>query len=115
VARYGGDEFDMVLHRAQLGGARDVLGRLREAWEATDALTTFSAGIAIHQPTKPELSPSNEPTWRSIARKPKDATVLRPRPPIPEFPLRCSPWHGRASCFRSLGMLSDTTGCARDP
>jgi diguanylate cyclase (GGDEF)-like protein len=50
VARYGGDEFAMVLQSAQLSGAQDVLSRLRDAWGETDALPTFSAGIAVHQP-----------------------------------------------------------------
>lgn len=49
VARLGGDELAMILAGAGLDGARVVLGRLRTAWDASDAVTTFSAGVAVHR------------------------------------------------------------------
>lgn len=48
VARIGGDEFAMILARAGVLGAQEALHRLREQWEDRNAVTTFSAGIAIH-------------------------------------------------------------------
>jgi diguanylate cyclase (GGDEF)-like protein len=48
VARYGGEEFALVLADAGLDGARAALGRLRDAWAATGPVTTFSAGVAVH-------------------------------------------------------------------
>ena len=49
VARFGGDEFALVLTRAGANGARDVLARLRDRWNANNGVTTFSAGIAVHR------------------------------------------------------------------
>jgi diguanylate cyclase (GGDEF)-like protein len=48
VARFGGEEFALVLADAGEDGARAALHRLRNGWNATAPLTTFSAGIAIH-------------------------------------------------------------------
>ena len=48
VARYGGEEFAMVLADAGQKGATTMLERLRELWEDTHPLTTFSAGLAVH-------------------------------------------------------------------
>jgi diguanylate cyclase (GGDEF)-like protein len=50
VARYGGEEFALVLADAGEEGARAALRRLRSAWDATDPITTFSAGVAVHEP-----------------------------------------------------------------
>jgi diguanylate cyclase (GGDEF)-like protein len=50
VARYGGEEFAVVLPDAGIEGAQAMLGRFRRAWTARDPLTTFSAGIARHEP-----------------------------------------------------------------
>jgi diguanylate cyclase (GGDEF)-like protein len=48
VARYGGEEFAMVLADSGEAGAHAFLSRLRQAWAAKGAPTTFSAGIALH-------------------------------------------------------------------
>lgn len=53
VARYGGEEFTLVLAGAGEDGARSALLRLRRRWEATQPVTTFSAGVAIHQAGEP--------------------------------------------------------------
>jgi diguanylate cyclase (GGDEF)-like protein len=49
VARYGGEEFALVLADAGVEGARAALRRLRRAWHAHSPITTFSAGVAVHQ------------------------------------------------------------------
>ncbi len=49
VARYGGEEFALVLVGAGEKGARIALGRLRRAWAESQPVTTFSAGVAIHE------------------------------------------------------------------
>jgi diguanylate cyclase (GGDEF)-like protein len=48
VARYGGEEFAIVLPEAGADGARTMLQRLRRSWNAARPITTFSAGIAVH-------------------------------------------------------------------
>jgi diguanylate cyclase (GGDEF)-like protein len=48
-ARIGGDEFVIVLPEGGHGGARGVLADLRQAWRATEPLTTFSAGASVHR------------------------------------------------------------------
>jgi diguanylate cyclase (GGDEF)-like protein len=48
VARYGGEEFAVVLPGAGASGARSMLTRMRRAWSASDPITTFSAGVAVH-------------------------------------------------------------------
>ncbi len=50
VSRYGGEEFALVLPEAGGTGALRLLNRVRSAWEALDPITTFSAGIAVHEP-----------------------------------------------------------------
>jgi diguanylate cyclase (GGDEF)-like protein len=50
VARYGGEEFAVVLPGAGVDGALAMLARARAAWSASDQLTTFSAGVAAHEP-----------------------------------------------------------------
>ncbi|HUF83471.1 MAG TPA: GGDEF domain-containing protein [Acidimicrobiia bacterium] len=47
VSRYGGEEFALVLVRAGVRGAQDVLRRLQRAWRRNE-VCTFSAGIAVH-------------------------------------------------------------------
>jgi diguanylate cyclase (GGDEF)-like protein len=54
VARYGGEEFAVVLPGAGVEGARSMLERMRMAWNATQPSTTFSAGVAVHEP---DMSP----------------------------------------------------------
>jgi diguanylate cyclase (GGDEF)-like protein len=49
VARYGGEEFAIVLPEAGEGGARAMLRRARQAWNALEPLTSFSAGISVHR------------------------------------------------------------------
>jgi diguanylate cyclase (GGDEF)-like protein len=49
VARYGGEEFALVLADAGEEGARAALRRLRGAWQSNDPVTTFSAGVAVHE------------------------------------------------------------------
>ncbi len=53
VARYGGEEFALVLVGAGDDGSRVALRRLRRAWAQSQPLTTFSAGVAIHDPAEP--------------------------------------------------------------
>ncbi|MGQ0433825.1 MAG: GGDEF domain-containing protein, partial [Microthrixaceae bacterium] len=48
VSRYGGEEFAMVLVRAGVKGAQDVLRRLQRAWRSNE-VCSFSAGIAVHR------------------------------------------------------------------
>jgi diguanylate cyclase (GGDEF)-like protein len=47
VARYGGEEFIVVLRQAG-DYARPAIERLLDAWRATEPVTTFSAGVAVH-------------------------------------------------------------------
>jgi diguanylate cyclase (GGDEF)-like protein len=49
VARYGGEEFALVLADAGVDGACVALRRLRRAWHASGPVTTFSAGVAVHE------------------------------------------------------------------
>jgi len=49
VARYGGEEFALVLPEAGREGARAMLRRVRDEWNARKPFTTFSAGIAVHR------------------------------------------------------------------
>ncbi|HVJ97185.1 MAG TPA: GGDEF domain-containing protein, partial [Acidimicrobiia bacterium] len=48
VARYGGEEFALILPEAGALGAHALLARVRDAWSAERPLTTFSAGVAVH-------------------------------------------------------------------
>jgi diguanylate cyclase (GGDEF)-like protein len=48
IARYGGEEFLVVLRGAG-GAATAAIGRLLEGWHEQRPLTTFSAGVAVHQ------------------------------------------------------------------
>ena len=50
VARYGGEEFAMVLPAAGAEGAQAALERVRRNWSVRGAVTTFSSGIAVHEP-----------------------------------------------------------------
>jgi diguanylate cyclase (GGDEF)-like protein len=47
--RIGGEEFLFILRRAGFKGGTKTVERLREAWAEADALTTFSAGISVHE------------------------------------------------------------------
>jgi diguanylate cyclase (GGDEF)-like protein len=47
--RLGGEEFVLVLSGSGEAGAASVLERLRASWQREQALTTFSAGVALHQ------------------------------------------------------------------
>lgn len=49
VARYGGDEFLIVLPSCELGAATRVIDRIMQAWRDTDPLTTCSCGMATHR------------------------------------------------------------------
>jgi diguanylate cyclase (GGDEF)-like protein len=49
VARYGGEEFALVLPDAGGIGALRALQRVRSAWADLDPVTTFSAGVAVHE------------------------------------------------------------------
>jgi diguanylate cyclase (GGDEF)-like protein len=49
IARYGGEEFLLVL-RAAGDSAIGAVNRLLEGWRQLRPLTTFSAGVAVHQP-----------------------------------------------------------------
>ena len=48
IVRYGGEEFAILLKRAGDDGAREYLDRLAVLWEADGAVTTYSAGCAVH-------------------------------------------------------------------
>jgi diguanylate cyclase (GGDEF)-like protein len=48
VARYGGEEFLIVLRRAG-DNAGAAIERLSAGWRRTDPVTTFSAGVAVHE------------------------------------------------------------------
>ena len=49
AARFGGEEFLLVLAGTDVDGAGDVLARLHTAWARVRPGTTFSAGYAVHQ------------------------------------------------------------------
>jgi diguanylate cyclase (GGDEF)-like protein/PAS domain S-box-containing protein len=49
AGRLGGEEFVVVLRAVGAAAATAVIDRLRAAWQATDPLTTFSAGVAVHR------------------------------------------------------------------
>jgi diguanylate cyclase (GGDEF)-like protein len=53
IARYGGEEFALVLKDAEYAGAGATLKRLIQLWTTTNPLTTFSAGVAIHDAGDP--------------------------------------------------------------
>ena len=46
-ARYGGDEFVLLLPETDESMARTIVHRMRAAWQLMDAPTTFTAGIAV--------------------------------------------------------------------
>jgi diguanylate cyclase (GGDEF)-like protein len=48
VARFGGEEFALVLAGSGAEGATSLMQRVRATWRRTDPITTFSAGIAVH-------------------------------------------------------------------
>jgi len=52
VARYGGEEFALVLVGAGDEGSRVAMNRLRRAWADSQPVVTFSAGVAIHDPSE---------------------------------------------------------------
>ncbi|GAC1600465.1 MAG: hypothetical protein NVS3B21_27580 [Acidimicrobiales bacterium] len=60
LARWGGEEFVLLLPKAQQIGAEAVVERLRELWSETDPPTTFSAGIAVVG--------GGEPAGRALSR-----------------------------------------------
>lgn len=47
IARYGGDEFVVILHQVD-GDPTAVADRLRREWEARSPESTFSVGVAVH-------------------------------------------------------------------
>ncbi len=49
AARFGGEEFALLLREGGEEGAAAVIERLRDLWENTNPLTTFSAGIAVRR------------------------------------------------------------------
>jgi diguanylate cyclase (GGDEF)-like protein len=51
VARFGGEEFAVVVAGAGAAGARALLRRMRRTWASRNPITTFSAGIAVHDGT----------------------------------------------------------------
>ncbi|MDQ1375123.1 MAG: diguanylate cyclase, partial [Actinomycetota bacterium] len=51
IARYGGEEFLLVLRNAG-DSALAATARLLEGWRELRPLTTFSAGVAVHQPDR---------------------------------------------------------------
>jgi diguanylate cyclase (GGDEF)-like protein len=51
VARYGGEEFIVVLRRVG-AGASEIAERLLAAWRERRPVTTFSLGVAVHEPNR---------------------------------------------------------------
>lgn len=49
VARFGGEEFALLLREGGPDGAAAVIERLRALWAQTNPPTTFSAGIALRE------------------------------------------------------------------
>jgi diguanylate cyclase (GGDEF)-like protein len=49
VARFGGEEFLVVLPRTDVAGAAAILDRLRHTWAEQYPLTTFSVGVAPYE------------------------------------------------------------------
>jgi diguanylate cyclase (GGDEF)-like protein len=47
VARFGGEEFLVVLRQAGANAA-SAMERLMGGWRRTEPVTTFSAGVAVH-------------------------------------------------------------------
>jgi diguanylate cyclase (GGDEF)-like protein len=56
VGRQGGGEFALILKGAGEAGARKILERLSGVWTARTPLTTFSAGIAVHDGRAPTMT-----------------------------------------------------------
>jgi len=48
AGRLGGEEFVIVARDGGVQGALAVIDRLRRAWDGSDPVTTFSAGVAVH-------------------------------------------------------------------
>jgi diguanylate cyclase (GGDEF)-like protein len=48
IVRYGGEEFAILLKSAGDDGAREYLDRVAVLWDADGAVTTYSAGCAVH-------------------------------------------------------------------
>ncbi|MGA8296369.1 MAG: GGDEF domain-containing protein [Acidimicrobiales bacterium] len=59
VARFGGDEFILVMQKAAADG-QEVVSRLVDGWRLSNPQTTLSAGVAIHAVgVSPELTYSD--------------------------------------------------------
>jgi diguanylate cyclase len=82
VARFGGEEFIIVLRGD--GAGLEAIQRLLTGWRARSPLTTFSAGVAIHQPDQPHsstLSKADAALYRAKAQGRNQAVVhTEPRP-----------------------------------
>jgi diguanylate cyclase (GGDEF)-like protein len=50
TARFGGEEFIVVLRQPAAAAAAKTVQRLIEGWRSTRPLATLSAGVAIHEP-----------------------------------------------------------------
>ena len=82
VARYGGEEFALVLPGAGEDGARAFLTRTRRAWDARNPVTTFSAGVAVHdrgETPRATLQRADRALYEAKAAG-RDRDVYAPRP-----------------------------------
>lgn len=87
VARFGGEEFLVVLSRLDPAHGEDTVHRLLQTWRERHPATTFSAGIAHHGPLAAEVTldqadqalyaakAAGRDTWRTYA----STSVVPPR------------------------------------
>jgi diguanylate cyclase (GGDEF)-like protein len=69
VARFGGDEFILVMREAGTEG-REVATRLVDGWRRSNPQTTLSAGVAIHaEGASPELTYSDADRALYVAKR----------------------------------------------
>jgi predicted signal transduction protein with EAL and GGDEF domain len=117
VARYGGEEFLVILHQAGVEAAAAV-ERHQTAWRTLDPLTTFSAGVAIHQagdPTHTTLAAADAALYHA-KRTGRDKTCqynTDTAGPVAAPALTSTPRDGRAADMLAKGAQGqDRAGAA---